>query len=105
MASLKGKTAIVTGASSGIGRGIAKELARAGAVTILAARSADKLDAVAKEIANDGGTAHVIATDMTKELWRLDLGGWVHAAPITYMVDDKQYVTIAAGNAFFTFGL
>ena len=40
-----------------------------------------------------------------KELWRLDLGARVHAAPITYMVDGKQYVTIAAGSALFTFGL
>jgi alcohol dehydrogenase (cytochrome c) len=39
------------------------------------------------------------------ELWRLDLGGRVHAAPITYLVDDEQYVTIAAGNALYTFGL
>jgi alcohol dehydrogenase (cytochrome c) len=40
-----------------------------------------------------------------EELWRLDLGGWVHAAPITYLVDGRQYVTIAAGSAFFTLGL
>jgi alcohol dehydrogenase (cytochrome c) len=40
-----------------------------------------------------------------KELWRLDLGGRVHAAPVSYVVDGKQYVTIAAGSALFTFGL
>lgn len=39
------------------------------------------------------------------ELWRLDLGGRVHAAPMTYMVDGKQYVTIAVGSALFTLGL
>lgn len=40
-----------------------------------------------------------------KELWRLDLGGVVHAAPVSYLVDGKQYVTIAAGSALFTLGL
>ena len=40
-----------------------------------------------------------------KELWRLDIGGKVHAAPVTYIVDGKQCVTIAAGSALFTFGL
>jgi hypothetical protein len=29
----------------------------------------------------------------------------VHAAPMSYMVDGKQYVAIAAGNVLFTFGL
>ena len=40
-----------------------------------------------------------------KELWRLDLGGRVHAAPMTYMADGTQYVAIAAGNAPFAFAL
>ena len=40
-----------------------------------------------------------------KELWHLDIGGWVHAAPMTYAVDGKQYVTIASGSTLFTFGL
>ena len=40
-----------------------------------------------------------------KELWRSSLGGSVEAGPITYRVDGKQYVAIAAGHAMFTFGL
>lgn len=56
-----------------------------------------------------GGTAKgsFFALDVQdgKELWKLDLGGRVHAAPITYQADDRQYVTIAAGSALFTFGL
>lgn len=56
-----------------------------------------------------GGTVHgnFFALDARNgnELWRLDLGGMVHAAPITYLVDGEQYVTIAAGSAVFTFGL
>lgn len=40
-----------------------------------------------------------------KELWRVNTGGSVHAAPITYLSDGRQQVTIAAGNMIFTFGL
>jgi alcohol dehydrogenase (cytochrome c) len=55
-----------------------------------------------------GGTAegdfYALDARTGKELWRLDLGGRVHAAPVSYLVDGKQYVTIAAGSALFTFG-
>jgi len=64
---IKGKVAIVTGSSSGIGLGIAKELAKAGAVVILAARSAAKLNAIAEEIKAAGGTAYAVPTDVSKE--------------------------------------
>jgi alcohol dehydrogenase (cytochrome c) len=40
-----------------------------------------------------------------EKLWHRSLGGRVHAAPITYQVDGKQFVTIAAGANMFTFGL
>ncbi len=40
-----------------------------------------------------------------KELWRVNLGGWVHAAPVSYEVAGHQYVSIAAGSSLFTFGL
>ncbi len=40
-----------------------------------------------------------------EELWHVSVGGRVHSAPMTYAVDGKQYVTIAAGNVVFTFGL
>ena len=39
------------------------------------------------------------------ELWRASLGGSVEAAPMTYSVDGKQYISIAAGHALFTFAL
>ena len=39
------------------------------------------------------------------ELWRASLGGLAEAAPITFSVDGKQYVSIAAGHALFTFAL
>jgi len=50
---LKGKVAIVTGASKGIGAAIAAELAREGAKLILAARSADKLAALSQSLGPD----------------------------------------------------
>ena len=40
-----------------------------------------------------------------EELWHINVGSRVHAAPMSYMVDGKQYVAIAAGNVLYTFGL
>ena len=39
-----------------------------------------------------------------EELWHMSVGARVHSAPMTYAVDGKQYVTIAAGNVILTFG-
>ncbi|MQA11446.1 MAG: glucose 1-dehydrogenase [Pseudonocardiaceae bacterium] len=61
--SLRGKTAIVTGASRGIGRGIALALAGAGADVVLAARDEERLCQVAGEISGSG--ALVVRTDVT----------------------------------------
>jgi len=60
--SLSGKVAVVTGASSGIGLATAQALADAGALLVLAARSAEKLDQAAGDL---GGAATAIATDVT----------------------------------------
>jgi short-subunit dehydrogenase len=59
-----GKVVIVTGASSGIGRETAKAFAQAGANVVLAARRKDRLEDVARGIREQGGVAHVIATDV-----------------------------------------
>lgn len=67
MSSLEGKTALVTGASQGIGRACAIELARVGAKVALAARNEQKLAEVAAEIAAAGGTAHAFAIDIGSE--------------------------------------
>ena len=67
MSSLQGKIALVTGASQGIGRACALELARAGATVALAARNVEKLDAVAAVIVSEGGTAKAYALDVSSE--------------------------------------
>jgi len=64
MPSLQGKTAIVTGSSKGIGRGIALRLAKDGARTVLCSRDGDALKKVAGEIESHGGTAASIALDL-----------------------------------------
>ena len=64
---LSGRIALITGASQGIGRACALELARSGATVALAARSADKLAAVAAEITAAGGVARAYALDVSSE--------------------------------------
>lgn len=59
---LKDKVAIVSGASRGIGEAIARTFARAGAKVVLASRKQDGIDAVAQEIASEGGVAYAKAT-------------------------------------------
>jgi 3-oxoacyl-[acyl-carrier protein] reductase len=67
MPTISGRIALVTGASQGIGRACALELARNGAHVALAARSLDKLEAVAAEITTAGGTAHAFQLDVASE--------------------------------------
>ncbi|MDQ1697487.1 MAG: hypothetical protein QOJ03_2840, partial [Frankiaceae bacterium] len=62
---LDGRTVVITGASSGIGRATALTVASRGGVPLLVARSADKLDEVRAEIEVAGGTAHVYPCDIT----------------------------------------
>src|ERR1700733_10107526 len=67
MSTLTGKTAIVTGASKGIGAGIAKALAAAGASVIINyASSKEGAEKVVKEIASKGGKAAAVQGDMAK---------------------------------------
>ena len=65
---IEGRTAIITGASSGIGRETARELAGRGANIILAARHRQRLEAVAADIAPLRGRCLVVPTDVTDRL-------------------------------------
>ena len=63
---LKGKIALVTGASRGIGKSISMVLAKAGAEVVLSDRTIEKLKAVKAEIEKDGGKAEVLPVDLSK---------------------------------------
>jgi 3-oxoacyl-[acyl-carrier protein] reductase len=67
MADLKGRIALVTGASQGIGRACAVELARAGATVVVAARNEVKLAEAVAEIEGAGGQAAAIPLDVANE--------------------------------------
>ncbi len=66
MQELKGKTAIITGASRGIGAAAAEELARLGVSVVLAARSLDDIEALAAKIRAAGGKASALACDVSR---------------------------------------
>ena len=61
------KVAFITGASSGIGAGIARKLSEAGYAVAIAARRLDKLEALSDEIASAGGKALAVELDVTSE--------------------------------------
>jgi 3-oxoacyl-[acyl-carrier protein] reductase len=64
---LKGKTALVTGAGRGIGKAVALSLAQSGCRVILAARSRDQLEEVQRDIRDRAGEALVVAADLTRD--------------------------------------
>lgn len=67
MSILEGRVAVVTGASSGIGEACAIEFVRKGAKVVLAARRQERLDVLVAKIADMGGEAIAVVTDVTNE--------------------------------------
>lgn len=68
---LKNKTAIITGASSGIGEATAETLAQAGANVVITARRTERLEKLKSKITDKGGNAHYITADVTsKDDWK-----------------------------------
>lgn len=72
-----GKVVLITGASSGIGAGIARELGKAGAKLVLGARRTDRLQALAEEIRSRGGEALTRRLDVTE---RTDVSAFAETA-------------------------
>ena len=64
-AAINGRTVVITGASSGIGRAAAMKIAKAGGIPILVARSMDKLEEARAEIEAAGGTAYAYSADLS----------------------------------------
>ncbi|MGX1785424.1 SDR family NAD(P)-dependent oxidoreductase [Bosea sp. NPDC055332] len=71
--SLGARVALVTGASSGIGRATAIELARRGAKVVVSARRSDEIEALAASLAAEGLEATAIRADVTRETDLADL--------------------------------
>lgn len=94
MFTYRGRTALITGASSGIGEAFAHELARRGANLILVARSADKLERLAAELAARHG--------VRAEALPFDLGAEGAAEQVRQAVESRgQPVDILINNAGF----
>lgn len=116
---IEGSTAVVTGGSRGIGEAVARALAGAGAAVVIAARSAERVEAVAAVLRADGRAAHGVECDVTDEasvaslfetaarqLGPIDIlvnnAGVAHSAPLdrTTLADWSR---ILDGNATGTF--
>jgi NADP-dependent 3-hydroxy acid dehydrogenase YdfG len=95
------KTILVTGASSGIGEGIARELAAAGARVMLGARRTDRLEALASELNAAGGHALTHALDVTD---RASMAAFADAAravwgPIDVIVNNAGLMPLSPMTA------
>jgi short-subunit dehydrogenase len=88
---LSGKTVVITGASSGIGLVTAVQVAKAGAIPILVARGAEKLEATRRLIESQGGTAHCYPCDLS-DLHAID-------ALTKQLSEDFEHVDFVVNNA------
>jgi short-subunit dehydrogenase len=93
MAVLAGRVAVVTGASAGIGAGLAAMLAAEGAKVVLAARRERELAGVADGIRQRGGIAIPVVTDLTSDesIARLLATARAEAGPVDVLVNNAGY--------------
>jgi len=87
---LEGLSALVTGATSGIGKAAAEELGRHGAEVIVQGRNADRGGAVVDTITSEGGKAHFAAADLSDP------------AELAYLVEQAGAVDVLVNNAGFS---
>jgi NAD(P)-dependent dehydrogenase (short-subunit alcohol dehydrogenase family) len=92
---LTGKTAFVTGASSGLGARFARVLAANGAQVVLASRRVERLKELRAEIEADGGAAHVVALDVTSpdSIRAAVAHAETEAGPIDILVNNSGVTT------------
>ena len=95
---LDGKTALVTGASAGIGRGIALALAAEGVRLAVTARRRDKLDALAADVAAAGGVSPVI---IEQDMLAADAAPRIGAAALAKLGSVEILVNNAGGSRAF----
>ncbi|HEY7619006.1 MAG TPA: SDR family oxidoreductase [Solirubrobacteraceae bacterium] len=90
-AAINGRSVVITGASSGIGRAAALKVAGAGGIPLLVARSMDKLEETKAEIEAAGGTAYVYSADLS-DLESID-------ELVTRILDEHVRVDMLVNNA------
>ena len=88
---VEGKRVLITGASSGIGRAAALQVAAAGGIPLLVARNVEKLEELRAEIVAAGGTAFVYAADMSEMDSVDDL--------VARVLTDHRHVDMVVNNA------
>ena len=91
MPSLSNKTALITGAGSGIGKATALAFASLGATLALAGRRVEPLQATAQEVRSLGGTAHLKSADLEDGQAAANLGAWA--------LETLGHVDILVNNA------
>jgi NAD(P)-dependent dehydrogenase (short-subunit alcohol dehydrogenase family) len=90
-AAINGRTVVITGASSGIGKSAALKIAAAGGIPLLVARSVDKLQEAKDEIEAAGGTAYTYSADLS-DVESID-------ALVTQILDEHPKVDMLVNNA------